>query len=81
MLQLAFSNPGFPLSLFGLPFLLMAFALAGQTYYTAKRGYVYCGRRATVEKKKNPQKYRLFFGFQIIGVFMFLVLSAFPFWS
>ena len=81
MLPVAFSNPGFPLSLFGLPFLLMAFAMAWQTYYTSRRGYVYCGRTATVEKKKSPAKYRFFFGVQVSLVLMFVGLSTFPFWS
>jgi len=79
---MAFSNPGFPLSLYGLPFLLMSLALAWQTYYTSKRGYVYCGRgrSSIVEKKKNPLKYRLFFGVQVAFVLMFLGASTFPFW-
>ena len=80
MIPLAFSNPGFPLSLFGLPFLLMAIAIAGQTYYTAKRGYVYCGRAETVEKMKSPLKYRFFFGVQVAFVLLFIGFSTFPFW-
>jgi len=80
MISLVLSNPGFPLSLFGIPFLLLALALAGQTYFTYKRGYMFCGRPETVEKKKNPRKYQLWFGIQIAFVLIMIGFSAFPFW-
>lgn len=80
MIPLAFSNPGFPHSLFGMPFLLMALALAGQTYFTYKRGYMFCGRTETVEKMKNPRKYRLWFSFQVTFSLIMLGFSTFPFW-
>lgn len=80
MLPHTFRNPGLPLSLFGLPVLLMALALAAQTYFTCKRGYVYCGRTQTVEKKKEPSKYRIWFCIQVSGVLFFLLLATFPFW-
>ena len=81
MLSLGVSRPvSLPLWAFGFPFLLMALMLAGQTYFTAKRGYLYCGRSVTVAKKTNPGRYRIFLGLQITLVLVFFGLSTFGFW-
>ena len=80
MTLLAFSRQDIPLWTFGFPFLLLAVAMAGQTYYTSKRGYVYCGRTATVEKQKSPAKYRAWLCFHIAMSLAFLGLSTFGLW-
>jgi hypothetical protein len=80
MPPLAFSSQDFPLWAFGLPFLLVAIAMAGQTYFAYKRGYMFCGRTQIVEKKKELRKYRVWFCIQVSFVLILLAISTFPSW-
>jgi hypothetical protein len=43
-------------------------ALAGQTVFTMRRGWVYRGRTALVRKADDPTRYRMWVGFQWLMV-------------
>ena len=70
----------FPLWAFGFPFFLAALALAGQAYFTSKRGYMFCGTAKVVTKEANPAKYRFWVCLHIAMILLFFGLSTFGFW-
>lgn len=50
--------------LMGIFFLASAAALAAQTYYTRRQGYVYSGVVSRVQQDENPRAYRFWTYFQ-----------------
>lgn len=64
---------------FGLFCAVAAIALAGQTFYTYRNGFVYRGRSEKVYRNDEPKRFKRWLGIQASFVLFFAAMAVYGF--